>query len=180
MRKFKEFSELKLTDDYMFCQVMQNEAICRKLLNMVLDEEIGEITSIVYQDVRSAAFMSKSVRLEGSDFVNEILREMDKIKADDKREARYMSYWKEQADLMDMRREAKYEGEEALSSLIKCLYAENRLDDIRRITLDRDYRSILYKHYGIADPSESELSIDDKRLLDALKRYDEQHGPIEA
>ena len=64
MKRFKEFSELGITDDYMFCQVMQNESICRRLLKLVLKDEIGEIRELRYQDVRSAGYDARSVRLD--------------------------------------------------------------------------------------------------------------------
>ena len=44
----KTFDELTITDDFMFCKVMQNERICKRLLNSVLKEKIGEIVGKDY------------------------------------------------------------------------------------------------------------------------------------
>ena len=51
MKKYKEFKDLIFTDDFMFWSVMQNEIICRNVLNLILAKEIGEIDSIRYQEV---------------------------------------------------------------------------------------------------------------------------------
>ena len=94
-------------------------------------------------------------------FIKEITREMDYIKSDSKREAKYMSYWKEQADLMDMKREARAEGraegrtegrtegENRLNELNRRLLEEGRIEELKKATVDKAYRDMLYDKYGI-------------------------------
>ena len=41
------------------------------------------------------------------------------------------------------------EGEERLSKLIQLLVKENRMREIERVTLDKEYREILYKEYNL-------------------------------
>ena len=83
------------------------------------------------------------------------------IKNDSAREAVYMSYWKEQADLMDMRREAialgekrgekrgERQGEDRLSRLFRILMDEGRLEDMKKVTEDESFRASLYRYYGL-------------------------------
>lgn len=76
---------------------------------------------------------------------------------DSAREAVYMSYWKEQADLMDMRREAialgekrgERQGEDRLSRLFRILMDEGRLEDMKKVTEDESFRASLYRYYGL-------------------------------
>ena len=78
---------------------------------------------------------------------------MDYIKSDSKREAKYMSYWKEQADLMDMKREARAEGrtegENRLNELNRRLLEDGRIEDLKKATVDKAYRDMLYDKYDI-------------------------------
>ena len=60
----KTFDDLTITDDYMFCIVMQNKAICTTVLNMVLAQTIGPITDITYQKTFNQIGYAKSVRLD--------------------------------------------------------------------------------------------------------------------
>ena len=41
MPKRKQFEELTIQDDFMFCKVMQNMDICKKVLELVLEEELS-------------------------------------------------------------------------------------------------------------------------------------------
>ena len=60
----KTFDELTITDDYMFCMVMQDKSICTTVLNMVLAETIGAITDISYQKTFNQVGYAKGVRLD--------------------------------------------------------------------------------------------------------------------
>ena len=60
----KSFDELTIADDFMFCKVMQNEAICKEFLEMVLADKIGKITDLSSQDTVVTGSESKSVRLD--------------------------------------------------------------------------------------------------------------------
>ena len=60
----KRFDDLTITDDYMFCAVMQNKSICTKVLNMVLADSIGPISDITYQKTFDQAGYAKGIRLD--------------------------------------------------------------------------------------------------------------------
>jgi len=60
----KKFEDLTITDDFMFCKIMQDSAICQKVLNLVLGDKIGMITKITYQKVMDEGNNTKSIRLD--------------------------------------------------------------------------------------------------------------------
>lgn len=60
----KRFDDLTITDDFLFCKVMQDEYVCKTVLNLVLQEHIGKIKSIVYQKAFDTGTYSKGVRLD--------------------------------------------------------------------------------------------------------------------
>ncbi len=60
----KTFDELTITDDYMFCIVMQNKSICTTVLNMVLTDSIGQIKDITYQKTFDQGGYAKGIRLD--------------------------------------------------------------------------------------------------------------------
>ena len=45
----KRFEDLTLQDDFMFCKVMQNPDLCKKLIEMILSDTIGQISYISLQ-----------------------------------------------------------------------------------------------------------------------------------
>ena len=63
MPKRKPFEELTFQDDFMFCKVMQNLRICRKVLRLVLKENI-KIKNIKSQQTIENNSESKSIRLD--------------------------------------------------------------------------------------------------------------------
>ena len=60
----KRFDDLTITDDYMFCAVMQDKSICTTVLNMVLADSIGPISDITYQKTFDQAGYAKGIRLD--------------------------------------------------------------------------------------------------------------------
>ena len=60
----KSFDDLTIADDFMFCKVMQDEAICKQFLEMVLAGKIGKITYLSSQNSIAAGIEAKSIRLE--------------------------------------------------------------------------------------------------------------------
>ena len=60
----KTFEDLTITDDYMFCMVMQDKSICTTVLNMVLAQTIGPISDITYQKTFNRLGYAKGVRLD--------------------------------------------------------------------------------------------------------------------
>ena len=62
-RKIKPWNELTITDDFMFCKVMQNEKICRKMISLLLGIVPGRIEQISYQETIDPG-KQKGVRLD--------------------------------------------------------------------------------------------------------------------
>ena len=60
----KKFEDLTLQDDFMFCKVMQNEGLCKTLIEMILSDTIGKITYISVQHNINAYEQAKSVRFD--------------------------------------------------------------------------------------------------------------------
>ena len=64
MKYFKKWEELTITDDFMFCKVMQDENICRELLELILHVKIGKITFLTSQHEIEADPQSKAVTMD--------------------------------------------------------------------------------------------------------------------
>ena len=60
----KRFEDLTLQDDFMFCKVMQNEGLCKALLEMILFDTIGKIAYISIQNSINTYEQAKSVRFD--------------------------------------------------------------------------------------------------------------------
>ena len=60
----KSFDDLTIADDFMFCKVMQDEAICKQFLEMVLAGKIGKITYLSSQNSIAAGAEAKSICLD--------------------------------------------------------------------------------------------------------------------
>ncbi len=60
----KKFEDLTITDDYMFCTVMQDEELCKTLLSMVLKGKIGKIEKILHQAPIDNQIGAKGIRLD--------------------------------------------------------------------------------------------------------------------
>ncbi|WP_147623920.1 Rpn family recombination-promoting nuclease/putative transposase [Treponema denticola] len=60
----KRFEDLTLQDDFMFCKVMQNPDLCKRLIEMILSDTIGKITYISIQHNIKNYEQAKSVRFD--------------------------------------------------------------------------------------------------------------------
>ena len=60
----KPFEELTISDDFMFCKVMEYEPICREFLEMLFSAKIEKITYLSSQNTVTANSGAKSVRLD--------------------------------------------------------------------------------------------------------------------
>ena len=60
----KRFEDLTLQDDFMFCKVMQNPDLCKRLIEMILSDTIGKITYISVQHNIKTYEQAKSVRFD--------------------------------------------------------------------------------------------------------------------
>ena len=60
----KNFDDLTIADDFMFCKVMQDEDICKEFLEMVLSDKIGKIIYLSPQNSVATGIEAKSVRLD--------------------------------------------------------------------------------------------------------------------
>ena len=67
MRKTKTdrfFDKLTLADDFVFKMVLENEEICKKLIEMVLGKKVVRIVSLETEKTLSEGFFSHSVRFD--------------------------------------------------------------------------------------------------------------------
>ena len=64
MKYFKKWEDLTITDDFMFCKVMQDEEICRKLLEILLHIKIGKLKFQVPQKSIQITGESRGIRLD--------------------------------------------------------------------------------------------------------------------
>lgn len=62
--KRKPFEELTLADDFLFCKVMQNKRLCKKLLEIILHVKIDKIEYTESQKVLDDVIDEKSVRMD--------------------------------------------------------------------------------------------------------------------
>ena len=60
----KPFEELTISDDFMFCKVMECEPICKEFLEMLFATKIDKITYLSSQNTVTANSGAKSVRLD--------------------------------------------------------------------------------------------------------------------
>ena len=70
----KKYEELTFNDDFMFCKILeQNPALCRELLELVLDRKVGDLASVNPQKPIEITANGKGVRFdvyaEGSDSI---------------------------------------------------------------------------------------------------------------
>ncbi len=63
-RKCKSYEELELSDDFMFAKVMQNKALCKELLELIMDFPIADIVYLEEQKTLDVAANAKSVRMD--------------------------------------------------------------------------------------------------------------------
>ena len=60
----KPFDDLTISDDFMFCKVMEYEPICREFLEMLFSAKIDKITYLSSQNTVTANSGAKTVRLD--------------------------------------------------------------------------------------------------------------------
>ena len=60
----KPFEELTISDDFMFCKVMEYEPICKEFLEMLFSTKIEKITYLSSQNTITTNFGAKTVRLD--------------------------------------------------------------------------------------------------------------------
>ena len=62
--KRKPFEELTLADDFLFCKVMQDESLCKELLEIILHVTIDKIKYTNTQKVLDDVIDEKSIRMD--------------------------------------------------------------------------------------------------------------------
>ena len=60
----KPFEELTISDDFMFCKVMEHESLCRPFLEMLFSTQIEKITYLSSQNIITTNSGAKTVRLD--------------------------------------------------------------------------------------------------------------------
>ena len=101
MRKIQEskmdklFDKLTLADDFVFKMVLENEAICKKLIEMVLWRKVARIVSLETEKPLSEGFFSHSVRfdvyVEGSSEVIDFEIQCSPVEGIEKRVREYQA-----------------------------------------------------------------------------------------
>ena len=62
--KIKPYEELTLTDDFVFCKVMQNEEVCKETIETLLHVRIKRIVYVEPQKTIDMNYNSKGIRLD--------------------------------------------------------------------------------------------------------------------
>ena len=73
MSEFKNWDDLTITDDFLFCRVMRNEQICRQLLELILHVKVGKIKFLTSQHEIEIDPQSKAIAMDV------YLRDEDKV-----------------------------------------------------------------------------------------------------
>lgn len=73
MNEFKNWDDLTITDDFLFCRVMRNEQICRQLLELILHVKVGKIKFLTSQHEIEVDPQSKAIAMDV------YLRDEDKV-----------------------------------------------------------------------------------------------------
>ncbi|MEL3905900.1 MAG: PD-(D/E)XK nuclease family transposase [Treponema sp.] len=60
----KNFDDLTIIDDYIFCTVMEDPELCKELLTMLLQDKVGKIIKLFRQKPIETQIASKGVRLD--------------------------------------------------------------------------------------------------------------------
>lgn len=60
----KTLQELDLSDDFLFAKVMENEEVCRELLQKILGVTIRKVETVVPQKTIDPDYLSKGIRLD--------------------------------------------------------------------------------------------------------------------
>ncbi|MCI5696590.1 MAG: Rpn family recombination-promoting nuclease/putative transposase [Spirochaetia bacterium] len=60
----KSWNELTITDDFIFCKVMQNEVLCKQMVEVLLNIKIDKLQYIEPQHSIIPDYASRSIRLD--------------------------------------------------------------------------------------------------------------------
>ena len=111
-RKIKKYEELTISDDFMFYKVMQNQELCKELLEIILDIDIAKLEYVSRQKTLKRTYDGKGIRLDvyTKDTLGTIYNlEMQALKKDDipKRSRYYQGlidtdYFKESKDYNEL------------------------------------------------------------------------------
>lgn len=63
-RAIKKFEDLTIQDDFMFYKIMQNKKFCKRMLEIILQDKIGEITELYQQKIINNTYCAKGVRFD--------------------------------------------------------------------------------------------------------------------
>ena len=64
MAKFKNYDELKFTDDFLFGKIMEDSSLCRQVLECILQTPVGELEDVVPQREFRNTLDGKPIRLD--------------------------------------------------------------------------------------------------------------------
>ena len=60
----KDFDQITLKDDFMFCSVMSDKELCKELLERILDIKINKLVYVTGQDTKKDSYDGNGVRLD--------------------------------------------------------------------------------------------------------------------
>ncbi|MFI3202004.1 MAG: Rpn family recombination-promoting nuclease/putative transposase [Eubacteriales bacterium] len=63
-RRKKSWDELTICDDFIFAKLMREEAICKEVIELLLDVKVNKIEYVEYQKTIDISYEAKSVRLD--------------------------------------------------------------------------------------------------------------------
>ena len=61
----KKYEDLKFTDDFMFCKILENNpGLCKELLELILERKVGELVAVNRQQPVEITAGGKGVRFD--------------------------------------------------------------------------------------------------------------------
>lgn len=109
-----------------------------------VDEEMLEFLS--YVENTTDTFAAQAV----SPLIKEIHQRVTEIKQNKEMEVEYMTLLQRDRENIELgREEGREEGSKHMAELIKILLSENRIEDLKRVSEDTEFRNELFNYYGI-------------------------------
>lgn len=109
-----------------------------------VDAEMLEFLSYVENTTDTFAARAKSP------LIREIHKRVVEVKRSEEMEVEYMTLLQRDRENLELgREEGREQGSEYMASLIRILLSENRIEDLKRVSEDIDFRNKLFEEYGI-------------------------------
>ena len=165
----KEFEDLTLADDFMFCAVFEeNPELCRELLRLVLGTDVGPLEVVASQKSLSATSDSKGVRFDIYTSSEDTVYDLFTVRLDRAVKDVIRNRPNKKRDFMNLkemldaarqegeeegreegREEGQLLGEQRILSLVTLLMQDGRLDDLNQMMQDAAKKELLLEEYGL-------------------------------